>query len=432
MNQIKNFGFPNNCGKLCQIFRCLSSGAENNILKSINKEYLYNTNELKNIEENIKKRKGVGNIKLVVELKNKLSNLHRNDQKFAEITNQLIKELLLIPNKTHPNVVNMGNKPKQLRQVGKFPEFNFKPKDFHDITKRLNMVRTEHLGNLSGNKSYYLLGELAELEYSIIKYFTNNLLENGFELILVPDILPRSIIENCGMNTRGERTQVYTLDPNLHNADLCLSGTSEIALAAYLADTVLEYGNLPLKLCSVSRCYRAETSSIAEERGIFRVHEFTKVEMFIVTMPEQSEDALEELRNNQEKLFESLGLHFKVLDMPPHELGAQAYRKYDIEAWMPGRNMYGEISSCSNCTDFQSRRLNITYKMPDGFVEYVHTLNGTACAIPRLLIALVETGQDSKGFISVPNVLQKHMKGKSVIGKQKKIPELKLIKNKKK
>lgn len=152
--------------------------------------------------------------------------------------------------------------------------------------------------------------------------------------------------------------------------------------------------------------------------------------MFAVAVPEQSDQLLEELRNIEEESFSSLGLHLQTLDMPPHELGAPAYRKYDVEAWLPGRNMFGELSSCSNCTDYQSRRLGIKYKSNDG-LKYVHTLNGTACAIPRMLIALTETYQTNKGVIEIPEVLQKYMNNRKCIGKQKKIPELKLVKHKK-
>lgn len=162
----------------------------------------------------------------------------------------------------------------------------------------------------------------------------------------------------------------------------------------------------------------------------YRVHEFTKVEMFAVSPENQSDSILEEFRKIEEEYFSRLGLHFRVLDMPPHELGAPAYRKYDIEAWLPGRNIFGEISSCSNCTDFQSRRLNIRYKTSDN-IKYAHTVNGTACAIPRMLIAITETYQNSNGTISIPIVLQKYMKNKTHIGKQKRIPDLKLIKLKK-
>ncbi|CAG4965245.1 unnamed protein product [Parnassius apollo] len=220
---------------------------------------------------------------------------------------------------------------------------------------------------------------------------------------------------------------VYSLDSAYHGHDMYLSGTAEIALAGLLANSVHYIEKLPLKLAAVSRCYRAETSNVNEERGTYRVHQFTKVEMFAITTTEQSDDMLEYIRNVQEELFSPLGIHMRVLDMPPHELGAPAYRKYDIEAWMPGRNSYGEISSCSNCTDYQSRRLHIKYK--DFNIEnYVHTLNGTACAIPRMLIALLETHQDPRGKINIPQVLQPFMNGKKDIVKNTKIPKLKLKK----
>lgn len=219
--------------------------------------------------------------------------------------------------------------------------------------------------------------------------------------------------------------QVYSLDPAVHSPDLCLSGTAEMALAGYLSGKNLSKESLPLKLAAISRCYRAETSNLHEERGLYRVHEFTKVEMFIACQPADSDQILEDLREQQEEIFEKLGLCFNVFDMPPHELGAQAYRKYDVEAWMEGRAMWGEVSSCSNCLDYQTRRLGV--KSGD---EFVHTLNGTACAIPRLLIALVENGQNEKGAIALPEVLWGYMRGKKVIGKQKKVPDLKLIKRK--
>lgn len=151
--------------------------------------------------------------------------------------------------------------------------------------------------------------------------------------------------------------------------------------------------------------------------------------MFVASVPDRSDQILEEIRGIQEEIFENLGLHFQVLDMPPHDLGAQAYRKYDIEAWLAARGVYGEISSCSNCLDFQSRRLGIKYEKT-GDLNYVHTLNGTACAVPRLLIALTEMGQKPNGTIVLPDVLQKYM-GNASIRIQKKIPDLKLVKNKK-
>lgn len=198
-----------------------------------------------------------------------------------------------------------------------------------------------------------------------------------------------------------------------------------MALAGYFAGSKLKPDQLPVKVTAVSRCFRAETSKLQEERGIYRVHQFTKVEMFSVCRPSESHAMLEEFREIETNLFLNLGLHFKLLDMPPHELGAPAYRKYDIEAWMPGRKQWGEISSCSNCTDYQARRLNIKVDDTD---EFAHTVNGTACAIPRMLIAIVETFQHKDGYIEIPKVLQKFMKTEKIV-KQKVLPEVKLVKN---
>ncbi|CAG9838156.1 unnamed protein product [Diabrotica balteata] len=396
-----------------------------------NEEYICDPNNVDAIENNILHRKGVGNIKLIHELKRKLEQADEHTSEYKDIRKQYHKELSLLPNNTHPDIFKYGDKPKEIKVVKDKKLFTFKCKEFSEIAKRLNLVRTEQLGNVAGNRSYYILGDLAELEQALVDYFVNQLITSNYEIVSVPDILPRDIIESCGMNTRGERNQVYTLDPKRHASDLCLSGTSEMALAGYFAGETLSEEDLPKKVAAVSRCYRAETSSVAEERGIFRVHEFTKVEMFLVTTPELSDQALEEIRSWEEERYKSLGLHFQVLDMPPHELGAQAYRKYDIEAWMPGRKVYGEISSCSNCTDYQSRRLDIKYKTRDGNVKFAHTLNGTACAIPRLLITLIENGQDEKGSVHIPEVLQKYMKNRTSIFRQKSIPELRLVKNKK-
>lgn len=219
------------------------------------------------------------------------------------------------------------------------------------------------------------------------------------------------------------------MDAELHGADLCLSGTSEMAIANYFANKTIPEEELPIKIAAVSRCYRAETSSTAEERGIYRVHQFTKVEMFALSKPTDSDTILTSFRDFQEKHFESLGLHLQILDMPPHELGAPAYRKYDLEAYMPGRKIYGEVSSCSDCTDYQSRRLKIKYKMNEnGDVGFVHTINGTACAVPRILIALIETHQTDHGVVKIPQVLVPFLRGQNEIVKQKSIPELKLKK----
>ncbi|XP_045468781.1 serine--tRNA ligase, mitochondrial isoform X2 [Harmonia axyridis] len=317
-----------------------------------------------------------------------------------------------------------------VKLIGEKKVFNNKPLEFQEIAKRMNLVRTDQLGNYSGSKSYYLLGAMASLERALVQYAMKTLMANNFELISVPDLIPRELVEKCGLLTSGVRNQVFVLDEKLHQNNICLSGTSEMSLAGLYMNHIFEEAELPIKLAAVSRCYRSETSNLAEERGLYRVHEFTKVEMFLIVTPEQSDSMLEYIRNIQEDHFSLLDLHMQVLDMPPDELGAPAYRKYDIEAWLPGREYYGEISSCSNCTDYQSRRLGIQYRNKNGELKFVHTLNGTASAIPRLLIALIETGQKEKGVVELPKVLHKYMHGQEIIKKQTKIPTLKLIKSK--
>lgn len=331
------------------------------------------------------------------------------------------------PNLIHPEVLTYGDEPKIVETINELPASgpNSTPsKTFHEICQKLNLLRMD-VGQFAGSKSYYLLDDLAEMESALILYAVKRLKSRGFTLISVPDILPASAIEACGMQVYGERNQVYKFSNNQDGSDLCLSGTSEMALASLFAGQKVDTEKLPLRLMAVSRCFRAETSTLNEEKGIYRVHQFNKVEMFGICEPHFSPKFLEEFRAIQTDLFRDLGVNFKVLDMPPHELGSPAYRKYDMESWMPGRKMYGELSSCSNCTDYQSKRLNI--RKSDG--EFVHTINGTAAAIPRLLIAIIESFQNAQGYVEIPKVLQEFMGGKERITKKKGLPEVKLVKD---
>ncbi|XP_067001022.2 serine--tRNA ligase, mitochondrial [Anabrus simplex] len=395
-------------------------------------EFLCKPENKHEIEFNILHRKGVGNINKVHELYMRLKNETLSEEEKSIMLKELNDEARKIPNMSYSPLKAYGENPYILKVMNDERKFNFKPKEFNELAKSLKLIRTENLGNFTGQRSYYLLGELSELEQALIHFSLNSLLKKGFQLVSVPDILPREIIESCGMDTKGPRTQVYELDPELYDADVCLSGTSEMALAGLHMNTKFPIKDLPLKLAAVSRCYRAETSSIADERGIYRVHQFTKVEMFGVATQDQSADLLEEFREIQEQNFASLGLYIKTLDMPLCELGAPAYRKYDIEAWLPGRQMFGELSSCSNCTDYQSRRLNIKYQQKgSGDISlHAHTVNGTACAIPRMLIALFETHQQEDGTIVIPEILQPYMKGRTKISKQTGIPDMMFIKSK--
>lgn len=289
-----------------------------------------------------------------------------------------------------------------------------------------------NIAHVGGAKSYVLLGSLAKLERAIVRWTMDELTsKHHFTPVVVPNLIHDHVIERCGFPTKSARSQVYKISSNCDESILdcdktksesddksrvCIAGTSEFALASIHIGDTIPSEDLPKKYCALSRCYRAETSDTSSEWGLYRVHYFNKVEMFALTMPEDSPKMHQELLRIQSDLFKQLGLKFQVLDMPENDLGLSAKRKFDIEAWMAGRKRYGEISSTSNCEDYQTSRLNIKYsrmiekdnqlQLNDGFV---HSLNGTACSTIRLLIALVEQYQTSDDKIVVPQPLRRYM-----------------------
>lgn len=376
-----------------------------------NLEYLSNPDNLKKIHQNINLRKSKANIQKVQDLYKQIylyNDIHdiKSEEGRANTHENLLFAALAVPNNCPDHVLEMGSENKLIfEKLFTHPEF--KLRKFEDIARILSGARLSNLGHVSGERSYYLTGPLAELEQALVQWTVDRLVSRGFSLLSVPDILHPAIIEGCGMKVDGDRTQVYKLGE--HYGEAALSGTAEMAIGGFLAGTEIKKEDLPLKFVAVSRCFRAETGGAKEEGGLYRVHQFTKVETFIVTegTVEHSDQALESILELEQDLFSSLGLAYRVLAMCPEELGDPAYRKYDIEAWLPGRleGYWGEISSCSNCTDYQSRRLGIT--STEG--EFCHTVNGTACAVPRMIIALCEQFQKASGAVNVPTVLQPYM-----------------------
>ncbi|XP_067638256.1 serine--tRNA ligase, mitochondrial-like isoform X3 [Eurosta solidaginis] len=382
----------------CQVSRSASKYVA---LRNFSSSFSKLRDELDTIEKNILLRKHTNNVSIIKSLLAELSEHPGN----IDALKKLELEVGKLPNRTHERLIAYGEKPCEIqRNQLPLPKVD----DFSTVCKDFNYIRTDHLGNFNGHKSYYLLGDLANLEQSLIRFTVEYLKRNKFLLMSVPDILPGSFINGCGMQTEGDRTQIYKIE-----TEECLSGTSEMALAGLFSGTVLDEKKLPLKVAAVSRCYRAETSGLNEEKGIYRVHQFTKVEMFSVCSKNQSEAVLESFKNTEVSLYEKLNFRFRVLDMPPIELGASAFQKYDIEVWMSGRQMWGEISSCSNCTDYQAKRLNIKYRTTAGNLEYAHTVNGTAAAMPRLLISLLESNKIENGTISVPESLKEILKDRN-------------------
>jgi seryl-tRNA synthetase len=234
--------------------------------------------------------------------------------------------------------------------------------------------------------------------------------------VITPDLAHSSILQGIGFIPRGPETQIYSVE----NTELNLIATAEITLGGMLADQVVDAEQLPMKMVGVSHCFRTEAGAAGRaSKGLYRVHQFTKIEMFAFTLPEQSSAVHEELRQLECDLFDGLEIPFRVVDTATGDLGGPAYRKYDLEAWMPGRGEsgeWGEVTSTSNCTDYQARRLNIRYRVKgQKGTHLVHTLNGTAIAISRALIAVMENHQRADGSIAVPKVLQPWV-GKTVIG----------------
>jgi seryl-tRNA synthetase len=341
---------------------------------------------------------------------------------------ELHAALLTIPNMTHPDAP-VGGTPadnKVLRRVGEPRKFDFAPKDHVALAEALDLVDFEAGASVAGNKFYFLKNEAALLEVALVQYALHKLVARGYVPVITPDLARVEVLEGIGFMPRDpnpETRQVYTVA----DSDLCLIATAEITLGGMLRDKILEEPKLPLKYVGLSHCFRTEAGAPGRDtKGLYRVHQFTKVEMFAFCTPEQSEALHLEILAIEEEIFRELGLAYHVLDTCTGDLGGPAYRKYDLEAWMPCRGEidpatkrpkgeYGEVTSTSNCTDFQARRLGIRHR-PGGQkgTRFVHTLNGTAVAVTRALVAILENYQQADGSVVVPEVLRQWV-GRDVI-----------------
>ena len=287
-----------------------------------------------------------------------------------------------------------------LREVGERPNFGFEPRDHLDLGRALGMIDTERAAEASGTRFAYLLGDLVLLELALIRLAVEVTGEAGFKPVVPPVLVREGALYGSGYFP-AERETIYEIPED----DLFLVGTSEVPLAALHAGDILEPEALPIRYAGISTCFRREAGAGGRDtRGIFRVHQFDKVEMFSFVEPSASRDEHERLLSIEERIFGSLEIPYRVVDIPVGDLGAPAARKFDCEAWIPSQGRYREISSTSNTTDYQARRLGCRMRTPSG-PEPVHTLNGTAVAVGRTLIALMENRQDEGGTISVPQAL---------------------------
>lgn len=327
--------------------------------------------------------------------------------------------LMTIPNLTHPDAPIGGEADsKTVRTCGTPKAFDFKPLDHVALAEKHQLIDLEAGARVAGHGFYFLKNEAVLLELALTQFAVQKLMQHGFTLHTTPDLAKMEVLEGTGYQPRGNETQIYSIA----GMDLCLVATAEITLGGTLKDQILEAGQLPIKMAGISHCFRTEAGAHGKAtRGIYRVHQFTKIEMFGFTAPDvAASDALHaEIVAIEEEIFQGLGIPYRVLDIASGDLGGPAYRKFDLEAWMPGRGdagEWGEITSASNCTDFQARRLGIRCKSPEWKgTKYVHTLNGTAVAVTRAIIAILENYQQADGSIVIPEVLRPWV-GKDRIG----------------
>ncbi len=355
---------------------------------------------------------------LIEEGKRLKSEVSDQEEQLRVMDDEVRQRLRRVPNLTHPEtpVGLTEDDSRELRKVGTPRTFDFPVKDHVELGNALDLIDFETGGKVTGTGFYFLKNDAVLLDLAIEQFALRKLTAAGFTPIITPDLARNQILEGIGFTPRGVETQVYSIE----DSDLSLVGTAEITLGGMHADELLEESQLPIRYVGLSHCFRTEAGAAGRaSRGLYRVHQFTKVEMFAFTTPEASGNMHAEMLAMEEEIFQELGIPYRVLDICSGDLGGPAYRKFDLEAWMPGRGEsgeYGEVTSTSDCTDYQARRLNIRYR-PSGQkgTRYVHTLNGTAIALSRALIVMLENYQRADGRIDVPGALRE-LVGKDVIG----------------
>ena len=317
-----------------------------------------------------------------------------------------------VPNILHESVpVGEDDQKNTLHSLhGDKTYLGFEARNHNDLIEMNNWVDLARGAKVTGSRFYFLQGDLARLEMALQSYSANFLMERGYTLVQPPLMMNREAYE--GVTDLGDfETVMYGIEPDKYY----LIATSEHPLTAMRMDEIIEPAELPIKLVGVSSCFRREVGAHGlSDRGIWRVHQFTKIEQIVICKPDDSWEHHEELLTNAVELWDSLGLHYRVVNICTGDMGTVASKKYDLEAWLPGANAYKEVVSCSNCTDYQANRLRMRYRTAEGN-SAVHTLNSTAVATSRALVAIMEQYQNEDGTVRVPDVLVPHMGGQSIL-----------------
>jgi len=343
-------------------------------------------------------------MKVLGEKIKKLESAHKS------IEPEYLDHLMEVPNITHPDAPVGGEADfVVVEERGKVPQFDFEPKDHEELMTVADMIDFERGSRVAGSKFYFVKNDGVRLNQALLNYGIDIVTKHGYTLVETPDVARDEVLEASGFNPRGEEAQTYKIE----GTDLNLIGTAEITMLGYHGNEVLDFSYGPKKYAAISHCYRREAGAYGKaSKGLYRVHQFSKLEMFIFCKPEESDLLHQELLTIEKEICDGLGLAYRVIDIPTGDLGGPAYRKYDLEAWMTmkdGDDKYGEITSTSNCLDYQARRLNIKYKDENGKNQFVHTLNGTAVVLSRFPIAIVEQFQTQNGGVEWPKVLRKYM-----------------------
>ena len=344
---------------------------------------------------------------LIEEGKRIKSELQEKEERLSALDEAFMEKARTIPNYASPKAP-VGKEDKDslaIKFVGEPRKFNFKAKDHVELGESLDILDFDSGAKVAGQKFYYIKNKGVILQMALERYAMDIVLKHGFTPFITPDIAKEEILNGIGFNPRGEESNIYTIE----GTGTCLVGTAEITLGGYYSNMILDKKDLPIKMTGLSHCFRREAGGAGQySKGLYRVHQFSKLEMFIYCLPEESEKYHEEILAIEEEIFSGLGLPYRIVDTATGDLGAPAYRKFDIEAWMPGRGEdgeYGEVTSTSNCTDYQARSLNIRFRDDDGKIKFVHMLNGTAVALSRAIVAILENYQNEDGSVSIPSSL---------------------------
>lgn len=345
--------------------------------------------------------------KIKEELKDKEPELEKIQAEYKET----LFKVPNLPSKKAP-IGRSDKENVEIRTWGEPKKFSFKPKDHLEIGKKLKILDFETGAKVTGSQFFFLYGEGVLLEMALTNFVLDKLSKKGFLPVITPDLAKSRYYLGTGYAPKGQEAQTYTIE----GEDLGLIATAEVTLAGAHSDETIPEEDLPLKYVGYSHCFRKEAGAYGKySKGLYRVHQFTKTEMFVYCKPEESEKFHQEILKLEEEIYQDLEIPYRVVEMCTGDLGAMAARKFDIEAWMPGRDDYGEVTSASNVTDYQARNLNIRFRRSTGEVEYVHMLNGTAVVMSRVPLAILENYQEEDGGVRVPDVLQKWM-GKEKIG----------------